>query len=967
MATLGLHPILDQKSREICENRCFPVHHPERVWIVKTGSLDLFFQRRNAGGLPGARWHVIRLTAGQAMFGIKIPDSLGVYAVADAHPGTVLSSINIADFRALSIGEGRNVPLTLLRQWIHGLSMATRDAMPPKESQTVSTGVSVYAQDEPVSVAPDEEIVWVTQLRGRSRFRGSEIILPADTFFPLSKAGSAWLQVEDGGVIFGIDFDLISLRDPGWHWLDHFHDVILNFWLQQQERKEQNNRIRISEQGQVDANLIHKALLSLASPWQKAPAEAAVSSSTDPFLAACNAVGKTIGVRFQGAASISGGDYKLKIEAISKASRVRYRRVALRGNWWSRDCGPLLGFLENRPVALLPTHGRFGYRLLDPRNDRFIRVDRLIASQLHPFAFYFYPPFPATKLRGKDLILYGLRASTPELLILVPMGIIGGILNIALPLIMGIIFDTVIPGAERRQLFTLTALLLACSFASVMFTLVRSIAVLRLEARIDATVQPAMWDRLLRLPSSFFRSFSSGDLAVRSMAMSQIREILTNSTLSVILSCIFSTFSFVLLFYYDWMLALVASAMLLICMLILISSGYLLLRYLRDIAPIRGKISSMLLQFVNGISKLRVSGSEGRVFAAWAQAFARQKQIYFKIRRISNQLTIFNAIFPLCALLVIFWCAGGFPGNTSRLHLTTGSFLAFLTAFAQFLATALQLNTAAISVLSIVPLFERAAPILRALPEVDEGKAHPGELKGGLEVNHLNFRYGTETPLILRDISFSVAPGDFIALTGPSGSGKSTLLRLLLGFEQAESGTISYDGQDIAGIDIESVRRQIGVVLQNGRLISGTVFENIVGSLPLSHDQAWEAARLAGLDRDIRSMPMGMHTFVSDGGGGFSGGQRQRLMIARAIVSKPRMFFFDEATSALDNTTQAIVSHSLETLRATRIVIAHRLSTIINADQILVLDKGTIVQRGNYKELVHEPGLFRELVQRQVI
>jgi ATP-binding cassette subfamily C protein len=234
-------------------------------------------------------------------------------------------------------------------------------------------------------------------------------------------------------------------------------------------------------------------------------------------------------------------------------------------------------------------------------------------------------------------------------------------------------------------------------------------------------------------------------------------------------------------------------------------------------------------------------------------------------------------------------------------------------------------------------------------------------------MNHVVFRYREDMPLVIKDLSLTILPGQFVAFVGSSGSGKSTLFRLLLGFEKPVSGTIYYDAQDLAGVDVQAVRRQIGVVLQNGRLLSGSIFANIVGAAQLTINDAWEAARLAGFDQDIEQMPMGMHTVVSEGGGGLSGGQRQRLMIARAIVGKPRILLFDEATSALDNQTQAIVSRSLESLNATRIVIAHRLSTVVKADRIFVVDKGEIVQKGTYSDLISQEGAFAELARRQLV
>ena len=219
---------------------------------------------------------------------------------------------------------------------------------------------------------------------------------------------------------------------------------------------------------------------------------------------------------------------------------------------------------------------------------------------------------------------------------------------------------------------------------------------------------------------------------------------------------------------------------------------------------------------------------------------------------------------------------------------------------------------------------------------------------------------------MLEDVSLTAEPGEFVAIVGPSGAGKSTVFRLLLGFERPETGTVSYDGQSLGELDARAVRRQLGVVIQNARILAGPIFQNIVGAANLTLDDAWEAARIAGIAEDIERLPMGMHTFISDAAAAFSGGQRQRLLIARAVVARPRVLLFDEATSALDNRTQAAVSSALEQLQATRIVIAHRLSTIQHADRIVVLERGRIVEQGHYDELMESDGLFASLARRQI-
>jgi NHLM bacteriocin system ABC transporter ATP-binding protein len=483
---------------------------------------------------------------------------------------------------------------------------------------------------------------------------------------------------------------------------------------------------------------------------------------------------------------------------------------------------------------------------------------------------------------------------------------------------------------------------------------------------MDSSLQAAVWDRLLSLPVPFFRDYSAGDLAIRSLGISQMRQTLTGSALNSILSGIFSIFSFALLFYYSWRLALVATALIGVAFAVSVIAGHRQVMYQRATTRVRGRISGMVLQFINGIAKFRVSGTEGRAFASWAAEFAPQKKLAFSARQVSNHLTVFNSVYPIFASGCIFICVVWLMTQPETPVLSTGDFLAFNAAFGQFLTAALQLSSAILSILAVVPLYERAKPILDTLPEVDKAKADPGELAGNIEISHLAFRYRPDTPLVLRDISIRIAAGQFVAIVGSSGCGKSTLFRLLLGFETPDSGAIFFDGQDVSSLDVQAVRRQMGVVLQSAKLLSGPIFNNIVGSAPLTIDDAWEAARMAGFDQDIKQMPMGMHTVVSEGGGGLSGGQRQRLMIARAIVGRPRILLFDEATSALDNQTQAIVSRSLEGLKATRIVIAHRLSTIINADRIYVLDKGVVVQSGTYEELISQDGIFADLAKRQI-
>jgi ATP-binding cassette subfamily C protein len=483
-----------------------------------------------------------------------------------------------------------------------------------------------------------------------------------------------------------------------------------------------------------------------------------------------------------------------------------------------------------------------------------------------------------------------------------------------------------------------------------------------MEGKANAALQAAIWDRLLRLPTTFFRRYTAGDLAMRAMGVDAIRQVLSGVTVTAAISGVFSLVNFGMMFYYDGRLTAVAVGLLIVFLGLTTIMNLRQLRVQRQAYETEGKVAGLLLQLLNGLAKLRVANVEARAFNVWAKLFATQRSLLFQGRSITNGVTVINSIFPIFSSMALFsYVAWKLEA------LSIGEFLAFNAAYGQFLASTLAMGAAFTSSLVIGPLYERLAPILQTLPEVDDVKHNPGALVGQIEINNVSFRYDPDGPLILEDISVSIEPGEFVAFVGPSGSGKSTLFRLLLGFETPEAGSLFYDGKDLAGLDLRAVRKQFGVVLQKGALMPGSIFDNIVGSESLSQDDAWEAARMAGLEDDLQTMPMGMQTMVSEGAATLSGGQRQRLLIARALVRRPRLILFDEATSALDNRTQEIISQSLDRFNATRIVIAHRLSTIQNADRICVIEAGRLVQQGTFDDLMAVDGPFATLARRQMV
>ncbi|MFC7782531.1 NHLP bacteriocin export ABC transporter permease/ATPase subunit [Legionella taurinensis] len=650
------------------------------------------------------------------------------------------------------------------------------------------------------------------------------------------------------------------------------------------------------------------------------------------------------------------------IQEINLKTGMAIRPVQLNGTWWRGATHPLLLQKpeDNAYYLALPTLTR-GLLLIDPVQGISKKLTPKEAAFFAGEAWQMYCPLPQKPLKIRDLIPFAFRGGQRDLIRLLSVGSLAALLSLVTPWFTGILFEQVVPAGDINQLQQIILALLIAAFSAGLFELVRTITVLRLSSRLNLNLEVAIWDRLIRLPVTFFKQFTTGDLTQRAMAISHIRTLLAGVVVNSLLSGIFSLFSLILLFYYDLSLAVTATLIILaICAYTLIISLRQLKHY-KEQETLQGDLSGMVVQLLGGIGKIQSSGREKTAFSQWAIKNSQIKQAAYRTNQAGALLASLNSFFLTLLSVVVF---------TQFLHrtdtLSLGLFLAFNATLGQFTAGMLGLTDIAGTLINSIPLLKRAAPILEALPETHAGKRDPGVLKGKIEVDHLRFSYAKEQPVI-KNVSFTIHPGQYVAITGPSGSGKSTLLRLLLGFETPDQGNLFFDDHDIKQLNVQRVREQCGVVLQNSTLLSGTLFENIAGSALLSLDEAWDAADMAGLAADIEKMPMGMHTVISERGGTLSGGQRQRVLIARALAKKPRLLFFDEATSALDNVTQAIVIQSLATLNITRVVIAHRLTTIEKADFILVMDQGEVVQCGSYSQLMDEDGLFRQMATRQLI
>lgn len=723
----------------------------------------------------------------------------------------------------------------------------------------------------------------------------------------------------------------------------------------------------------IQKDKLHAALARLAHLAAGSHATA-MGSMNGPLESAVGRIAVWFGLVPTSRRAPPGESALAHVERLAGDMGLAVRQVSLRSGWLHSDAGPLLAFTpEGQPLALLPAGG--SYVCWNPQTGQETALDTEGSLAMGPVAFCFYRRLPdvadqpdqsGKTARLVTLLSFGLRGLRADVWTLLACAAAGGLLGLAVPIMTALVFDEIVPGHFRGLLVQAAAALAVLALLQWVWSLANGVAMLRIESKLKLALQAATLDRLIRLPAAFFRQHAAGDLGQRALGVEVISSLVTGSVASSLFAGIFSIFGFALLFHYHWQAALVAIGLSVLLAGMAALAGILSMRALKDKERLAGSLSAMVLELFNGMERIRLAGAEERLFTRWAHRYADMNAISLRAQRIQALFTAFNTGYRILAVGVIFgalaWLGQGQGGE----RMATGAFLAFISAFGTSFVALSQMAGTLVDLLSIGPIWQRMRPIMETPVEATVGGADPGPLSGLVEMNNLHFRYAEGLPNVLRGVSLRAAAGEFIAIVGSSGCGKSTLFRLLLGFEKLAAGAIYVDGHELGSLDIRAVRRQIGTVLQHDTLITGSIYENIRGAHDISQEEAWEAARLAGIGEHIASLPMGMHTMLGDNPG-FSGGEVQRLLIARALAMKPRILLLDEATSALDNRTQAEVSANLASLTVTRIVIAHRLSTIEAADRIYVLDGGVVVQEGPYHKLIAEKGLFAELVQKQLM
>ena len=945
----------------------------DNVWFIERGVVDLFLVEFRDGVEQAAPQHLLRCEAGRLLPGVA-PDAQDddgkdttLSLIAKGLPGTLLTRLPaslLSGVHPAELAEQTDTWLTAITE-----TLARFVSHLPRPTALAEPGLTRSLGSCTLSVR--RGVVWVSEPSlGASLFMDmvdpaqlAETGGPREALIPLTRTN--WLTLFDEATVSGISTETLARQGMLLPALASFHALAFNL-----ERL--NRRLAVVD----DANLERERTTSRRTAEQAArqrlfniydlPLNREAKVEDTVLADALQIVGRHEGIDFRIPARSRPSDAPIRLVDILDSSGVRARRVCFKAarNWWRGDSNALLAFRagDGQPVALIP--GMFGrYRAVDPLTKRSVRVTAARAEALKDEAWIFYRPLPSARVKPADLLGIALHGSVADLLRLVLAGLPGGLIKLLPALALGFVANHIVAGGSAGALYAVAVTLALFGLLGALLHLLQGSALMRLEGRSASRVEAAFWDRLMRLPASILHRHPAGDLAMSGMTFQNLRDGLQGVLADSLLSIIFLLPVFGVIFFYDTTLGLIALVFSLASLLVTIAIG------LRQVAPYGRMISAVrrvsgrLFQIVGGIAKLRVENAEGSAFAIWARDYRAQKRAEIELGALEGHSRAFAAALPFVAAGVLLFTVVA----VSDRNVPVGDFLVVYIVFIAFQSAIARLGESFGAIAAMLPAFDQMRPLLATAPEAAVEGEPVERLGGEILFDRISFRYDPDGPLILDDVTIRARPGEFIALAGESGAGKSTLFRLALGIDLPSAGAVYYDGRDLRHLNLKQVRRKIGSVPQSVRLHPQDLWDNIVAhhEAPAT-EEVWQTTRAAGIEKEIKAMPMGLMTMVGSSGAVLSGGESQRVTIARSLLGSPRVTLLDEATNWLDNESQAEVMRNLALLTSTRIVIAHRLSTLQQADRIYVMQAGKVVQSGSFNELMEEEGVFKELVKRQV-
>ncbi len=942
-------------SAEVPGNHHIYLNDFSSLWFLETGSVNLFAIDRIEGVAEGVRTFITTIKAPAPLFGFSVEDSQSYEIVAITEQNSKIWRLPLE-----KIKEEIDQDLSLVNQWILNLAHIYKNEVYQQRHSYIAPNHEIIVEKNEILKAKramtlheKSEISWLQIESGELQFLNYPSLTIKEGYFPLTY--SAFVKTVVPSKIFAHE------KIKEWQEALHrFHNVLYIYVNERHQIDKAQSKQLVEKRLENEALDITHSMTNIVAVLNPQEQKGAHVNKTSLFRA-CQLVAKQLEIQLTPPETFkTDAPIVEQIKEIVEASSIRYRRVSLKERFWQKDCGPIIAFwgADSKPVALLQTKGG-GYDIVDPETNERTPLNQKTAADLNPIGYYLFATFPDDLKTGNDLIKFYFKRFTKEYIPVILYSLAAAIISLFPPFATKILFSRAIPSADRLLIKEVGIFLIFAAISSSVFIFFRSLAVARIEGKSSNELQSALWDRLLKLPVSFFRKYPSGALILRAISFDRMRTLLSGNGARVLFSGVFSIIYIIAMAIYAPKLTLLVLIFFFLGGLLSAACFVLYTKKQLQFLELQTKVNSFVTQIVSSIGKLRVAGAEKNAFSNWAGQFASFEKVSLSAAHVHNVIGGLHYILPLVMYMMIFAYIIHWQPDFSL-----GSFLAFNVAFSSFYLGIVDLGT---TFYNMAPIFFhwRSTKMLIEEPLEETVKQKPGNLSGEIHVDEVFFKYETQENYILKKVSLRANPREFIGIAGPSGSGKSTLIRLLLGFEKPVQGAVFFDNHNINSLSIQDVRRQLGVVLQEEGIIAGSIYENITCGGIYTPEQIENALKNSGLADDVENLPMGLHTYLSIGGGTLSGGQKQRILIARALLPNPKILILDEATSALDNRNQERVLSCIDQLDVTRIVIAHRLSTLKNADRIYVMDKGEFVQVGTYDELASKPGLFATMVKRQ--
>ena len=930
----------------------------DTIWRVEAGRVHVFAVPSRAGQQIAPRRYLFTVDAPGVLFG-KGAGNNDLGLIAMPLPGS-----RVLVDEAFWDDTEQDIPAAV-DQWVGGWFAAIgryTSTRPPRRDTIEADRMELVLPADTV-IDSHRQIVWFRTEGGDGVLFDQEAVggIDGPAWFPLGPGG--WLRTFDPMRVSTFDTPAMQRMGALRHCLPAFaalaeRQVAATLKLAFVDEVQRLDRAA----GRQSADM-RRVMADLGRMVGAVPPGRALPSANQAWFHTLHVAAAPLGLRVQMPQSVreAEADVEVPMADILASSGLRARAIRLPPGWHRQALGDFVGTDAGTgaPLALLVERG--GYVRRDPVAGTRARVTDAVADTVSPDAFVLYEPLPDSKVTMTQLCLFGLQGCRPDMAVMALAAALGAFAATLPAIGSQLILRDLIPQHLSGLLIQAGIALALVGLLRAVFNYTGNIAFARIRTRSSMRLKAALWDRLLRQPMQFLGRYTAPDLTLRCNTAEQIvmavhqlcqQSLLTVSMLVINVATMF------------WLSRPAALAGLGLAGVYGLAIWFTFLgqkRAFRQGESAEGATSVFIHAITNGIRKIRLAGAEERAFVKWGERFSRSRLKLINVRRVTNLYLTFSAAFDVAAVAVVL----AVLAVLSKDELPMGVLFGFLFAFSTVTQSLSAMGRAVTGVAFQFASIPYCQPVLDNAPPREARKGSPGRLTGALELSNIHFRYGDGEP-VLQDVSLRVAPGEFIALVGPTGCGKSTVLKLLLGLEKPVGGAILYDERDLEGLDIDAVRRQIGTVAQRPALMQGTLFDVIRGIGTATDDAVWDAARMAGVAEDIDAMPMKLHTLVAEGAPGFSGGQIQRIAIARAIVQRPAILLMDEAASALDNRTQAAVSANLAHLSCTRIVVAHRLSTVVNADRIVVLDKGRIVEEGRYEDLLSQGGFFAAMAARQI-